>query len=333
MKKWIKGMAAAGIASAVLLAGCGGETEEKGQESSGGNKEKTYKIGVTQIVEHPSLDNAYKGFQKALEDAGIKADYDVQIAQGDQNNNQTIANNFAGDKVDLIFANSTPSATGALNATKDIPIVFTSVTDPKAAGLVKDPQNPGGNITGTTDLHPEAIPKTIEFMAKEFKGKNVGVIYNAGEQNSVAQVEEVKKVMEKNGLKMVPVTVSASSEVKQAAESLAGKADMIYIITDNTVVSALESVIQVANQKDIPLFVAELDSVKRGGFAAFGFEYYDIGYEAGEMAVKILKDGKKPGDLPVQPPQNLKLLINEKAAKEMNIEIKDEWKNEAEFVK
>ncbi|KMY54546.1 ABC transporter substrate-binding protein [Bacillus sp. FJAT-27231] len=333
MKKWIKGMAAAGIASAVLLAGCGGETEEKGQESSGGNKEKTYKVGVTQIVEHPSLDNAYKGFQKALEDAGIKADYDVQIAQGDQNNNQTIANNFAGDKVDLIFANSTPSATGALNATKDIPIVFTSVTDPKAAGLVKDPQKPGGNITGTTDLHPEAIPKTIEFMAKEFDGKNVGVIYNAGEQNSVAQVEEVKKVMEKNGLKMVPVTVSTSSEVKQAAESLAGKADMIYIITDNTVVSALESVIQVANQKDIPLFVAELDSVKRGGFAAFGFEYYDIGYEAGEMAAKILKDGEKPGDLPVQPPQNLKLLINEKAAKEMNIKIKDEWKNEAEFVK
>ncbi|MFL0362605.1 ABC transporter substrate-binding protein [Bacillus sp. PK3_68] len=332
MKKWIKGMTAAGIASALLLAGCGEESKEKGQEASGKGEEK-YQIGVTQIVEHPSLDNAYKGFKKALEDAGIEADYDVQIAQGDQNNNQTIANNFAGDKVDLIFANSTPSATGALNATKDIPIVFTSVTDAKAAGLVKDPEKPGGNLTGTTDLHPEAIPKTIEFMAKEFEGKRVGVIYNAGEQNSVAQVDEVKKVMEKNGLKMVPVTVSASSEVKQATESLAGKADMIYIITDNTVVSALESVVQVANQKDIPLFVGELDSVKRGGFAAFGFEYYDIGYEAGQMAVKILKDGEKPGDMAVQPPQNLKLLINENAAKEMNIPIKDEWKKEAEFVK
>ncbi|MFK2824142.1 ABC transporter substrate-binding protein [Bacillus sp. B190/17] len=332
MKKWMKGIAITGITSAVLLAGCGGKSEEKTQEASD-TKEKAYQIGVTQIVEHPSLDNAYKGFKKALDDAGIKAEYDVQIAQGDQNNNQTIANNFAGDKVDLIFANSTPSATAALNATKDIPIVFTSVTDAKAAGLVKDTDKPGGNITGTTDLHPEAISKTIEFMAKEFDGKRVGVIYNAGEQNSVAQIAEVKKVMDKNGLKMVEATVSASSEVKQAAESLVGKADMMYIITDNTVVSALESVIQVANQQDIPLFVGELDSVKRGGFAAFGFEYYDIGYEAGEMAVKILKDGAKPADMAVQPPQNLKLLINEKAAKEMNIKVKDEWKDQAEFVK
>ncbi|KAB7708987.1 ABC transporter substrate-binding protein [Bacillus aerolatus] len=331
MKKWMKGMATAGIASAVLLAGCGGEKEQKASESD--EKKEQVQIGVTQFVEHPSLDNAYKGFKKALEDAGVEAEYDVQIAQGDQNNNQTIANNFAGDKVDLIFANSTPSATSALNATKEIPIIFTSVTDAKAAGLVKDPAKPGGNITGTTDLHPEAIPKTIEFMAKEFEGKRVGVIYNAGEQNSVAQVEEVKKVMDKNGLKIVPVTVSATSEVKQAAESLGGKADMIYIITDNTVVSALESVIQVANEQDIPLFVGELDSVKRGGFAAFGFEYYDIGYEAGEMAAKVLKDGDKPADMAVQPPQNLKLLINEKAAKEMNIKVKDEWKEQAEFLK
>ncbi|OZI11749.1 BMP family ABC transporter substrate-binding protein [Bacillaceae bacterium SAS-127] len=333
VKKWVKGMAAIGMTSMLMLAGCGNSGEEEKKEEAGPAKEDTVKIGVTQIVEHPSLDNAYKGFQQALEDEGIKADYDVQIAQGDQNNNQTIANNFVSDKVDLIFANSTPSAASALNATKEIPIVFTSVTDAVAGGLVKDLNNPGGNITGTTDLHPEAIPKTIEFMAKEFDGKNVGVIYNAGEQNSVAQVEAVEKVMKENGLKLVPVTVSTSSEVKQAAESLVGKADMIYIVTDNTVVSALESVIQVANKEDIPMFVGELDSVKRGGFAAFGFEFYDIGYEAGQMAVQILKDGKKPGDLPVQPPQNLKLLINEKAAKEMNIEIKEEWKEQAEFVK
>ncbi|PAQ13417.1 BMP family ABC transporter substrate-binding protein [Bacillaceae bacterium SAOS 7] len=333
VKKWVKGMAAIGMTSMLMLAGCGNSGEEEKKEEAGPAKEDTVKIGVTQIVEHPSLDNAYKGFQQALEDAGIEADYDVQIAQGDQNNNQTIANNFVSDKVDLIFANSTPSAASALNATKEIPIVFTSVTDAVAGGLVKDLNNPGGNITGTTDLHPEAIPKTIEFMAKEFDGKNVGVIYNAGEQNSVAQVEAVEKVMKENGLKLVPVTVSTSSEVKQAAESLVGKADMIYIVTDNTVVSALESVIQVANKEDIPMFVGELDSVKRGGFAAFGFEFYDIGYEAGQMAVQILKEGKKPGDLPVQPPQNLKLLINEKAAKEMNIDIKEEWKDQAEFVK
>ena len=330
MNKRVKGLLTAGMMGALLMGGCSGNEEASGEPKE--KKDEKVEIGVTQIVEHPSLDNAYKGFQKALEDEGIEAEYDVQIAQGDQNNNQTIANNFAGDGVDLIFANSTPSATGALNATKDIPIVFTSVTDPVSAGLVKSMEEPGGNISGTTDLHPEAIPSTIKFMAEQFEGNRVGIIYNAGEQNSVAQVDAVEKVLKENKLSLVPVTVSTSSEVKQAAESLAGKADMIYIVTDNTVVSALESVIQVANEQDIPLFVGELDSVKRGGFAAYGFEYYDIGYEAGQMAAQILKGEKKVSELPVQPPQKLKLLINEKAAKEMNIEIKEEWKEIAEFV-
>nr|WP_233129907.1 ABC transporter substrate-binding protein [Domibacillus epiphyticus] len=316
----------------MVLAGCGGGEEET-KETGGKNGGETYNIGVTQIVEHPSLDKAYEGFKKGLEEAGITAEYNEQIAQGDPNNNQTIANNFVSDGVDLIFANSTPSATAALNATKDIPIVFTSVTDPVSAGLVKDTENPGGNVTGTVDLHPDAIASTVKFMADQFEGKNVGVIYNAGEQNSVAQAEAVEKVLTDNDLKMVPVTVSTSSEVKQAAESLIGKVDMFYIFTDNTVVSALESVIQVANNEDLPLFVGEKDSVARGGFAAYGFNYDDIGYEAGKMAAEILKGEKEAGELPVLPPQDLKLVINETAAKEMNITIKEEWKKEAEFVK
>lgn len=315
-------------ASFLLLSGCGAKETSK----SDGNKEKTYQIGVTQFVEHPSLDAALEGFKQALKDKGLSVSYDVQNAQGDMNNNQTIANNFASDQVDLIFANSTPSAQAALNATKDIPIVFTSVTDPVGAQLVQSMEKPGGNVTGTTDTHPDAIPKTVQFIDKYVKGNRVGMIYNSGEQNSVAQVETVKKAMKGTDLKIVPVSVSTSAEVKQAAESLVGKADCIYIITDNTVVSALESVIQVASDHDIPLFVGELDSVKRGGFAAYGFDYYDIGYEAGEMAAQILKDGKKPSDLPVQYPKKLKLLINKKAAKDMNIELNPEWDSIAEYI-
>lgn len=329
MSKW-KWMMTTG-AAAMMLAACGGE--EEGTDSGGSSEGETYKIGVTQIVEHPSLDNAYEGFKKGLEEAGVSAEFDEQIAQGDQNNNQTIAQNFVADGVDLIFANSTPSATAALNATKDIPIVFTSVTDPVAAGLVQDTEAPGGNVTGTVDLHPDAISNTVKFMAEEFDGKNVGVIYNAGEQNSVAQAEQVESILTENGLEMMPVTVSTSSEVKQAAESLIGKADMFYIFTDNTVVSALESVIQVANDEDIPLFVGEKDSVARGGFAAYGFDYENIGMEAGKMAAQILKGEAEAGELPVLPPQDLKLVINETAAAEMNIEIKDEWKQDAEMVK
>lgn len=317
----------------LLLAGCGtsesGTTSSNDEEASG---EKTYKVGVTQIVEHPSLDAAYEGFQKALEDEGLQVEFDVQIAQGDQSNNQTIATNFVGDQVDLIFANSTPSALAAANATKEIPIVFTSVTDPVGAELVGDMNNPGGNVTGTTDTHPDAIPNTVQFIDQYVDGKKVGMIYNSGEQNSVAQIELVKKAMDGTDLEVVEASVSTSAEVKQAAESLIGKVDSIYIITDNTVVSALESVISVASEQDIPLFVGELDSVRRGGFAAYGFEYYDIGYEAGVMAAQILKGEKAPSELPVQYPQNLKLLINEKAAEEMSVEILDEWRTEGELV-
>ncbi|WP_066054541.1 ABC transporter substrate-binding protein [Robertmurraya korlensis] len=325
----MKSLAAISVAGALFLSGCGSSETDS---ANGDSKEKTIKVGVTQIVEHPSLDAALEGFQKALEEEGLEVEYNVQIAQGDQNNNQSIANNFVGDKVDLIFANSTPSALSALNATKEIPIVFTSVTDPVGAELVKAMDQPGENITGTTDTHPDAIPNMVQFMNENFSGKTVGVIYNSGEQNSIAQIDLVKDALKGTDLKLAEATVSTSSEVKQAAESLIGKADMFYIITDNTVVSALESVIQVANDEDLPLFVGELDSVKRGGFAGYGFDYSDIGYEAGVMAAQILKGEKKASELPVQYPQNLKLLINQTAAKEMGIEIKDEWKELAELV-
>jgi putative tryptophan/tyrosine transport system substrate-binding protein len=335
MKKEVRKLVFMLVASLLLLGGCGAsKTSETGKQegSNADGGEKTYKVGVTQFVEHPSLDAAFEGFKKALEDKGLSVTYDVQNAQGDMNNNQTIANNFVADKVDLIFANSTPSALAALNATKDIPIVFTSVTDPVGAQLVKSMEEPGGNVTGTTDTHPEAIPKTVEFINKYIDGTRVGMIYNSGEQNSVAQVEIVKKAMEGTDLEIVPVSVSTSAEVKQAAESLVGKVDCFYIITDNTVVSALESVIQVANNEDIPLFVGELDSVKRGGFAAYGFDYYDIGYEAGVMAAEILEGKKKPSDLPVQYPQKLKLQINKKAAEEMGVELNQEWETIAEYI-
>ncbi|KMN39420.1 ABC transporter substrate-binding protein [Lysinibacillus sp. LK3] len=315
----------------LLLAACGsggsGTTDSKGNESNNASEsgnDKTYKIGITQIVEHTSLNAATEGFKKAIEDAGLKVDYDPQIAQGDNSLNTTIANNLVSANVDLIFANSTPSAQAAATATSDIPIIFTSVTDAVGAQLIDSMEKPGKNITGTIDLHPETISKTVAFL-KELGAKKVGMVYNAGEQNSVAQVSEVKKVMDEQGLTVVEASASTSADVKQATESLIGKVDAFYIITDNTVVSALESVIDVANTNKLPLIVGELDSVARGGLAAYGFEYFDIGYEAGQMAVKILKGEATPADTPAQYPQNLKLLINKKVADDLGIEIKDSW--------
>ncbi|WP_078408610.1 ABC transporter substrate-binding protein [Priestia abyssalis] len=330
MIKRKKGMAGAALAMLLMAAGCSSNADTTAGDE-GEQKQDSYVVGVTQIVEHPSLDEAYKGFQAALKDKGLDVEYDVQIAQGDMNNNQTIAQNFVGDGVDLIFANSTPSALGALNATKDIPIVFTSVTDPIGAGLVKSFEEPGANITGTTDTHPEAIPNTIKFIDKYEEGTKIGMIFNSGEQNSVAQIDMVKEAVKGTDLKVVEAPVSTSAEVKQAAESLIGNADVIYIITDNTVVSALESVIKVASDEDIPLYVGELDSVKRGGFAAYGFNYYDIGYQTGEMAASILTGDKKSADIPVQYPDKLKLLINKKAAEDMGVKLLPEWDKEAEY--
>lgn len=317
----------------LMLAACGSsgsnssdsKEKEKNNASENSNADdKTFKIGITQIVEHPSLNAATEGFKKAIEESGLKVEYDPQIAQGDNSLNTTIANNLVSANVDLIFANSTPSAQAAATATSDIPIVFTSVTDAVGAQLIESMEKPGKNVTGTIDLHPDTISKTVAFL-KELGAKKVGMVYNAGEQNSVAQVKEVKKVIAEQGLTVVEASAATSAEVKQAAESLIGKADAFYIITDNTVVSALESVIDVANANKLPLVVGELDSVARGGLAAYGFEYSDIGYEAGQMAVKILKGEATPADISAQYPQKLKLLINKKVADDLGIKIKDSW--------
>lgn len=317
----------------LALAACGSKNDSSSnkEDSNAGADSKTYKVGITQIVEHPSLNEATKGFKAALKDAGLKVEYQTEIAQGDQSVNTTAANNLVGSGADLIFANSTPSAQAVAAATSDIPIVFTSVTDAVGAELVKTMEKPGGNVTGTVDTHPEAIPNTVKFLSEQLEAKKVGMVFNSGEQNSRAQVDSVKKEAKNAGITIVEASASTSAEVKQATESLVGKVDAIYIITDNTVVSALESVLDVANDKKIPVMVGELDSVARGGLGAYGFSYYDIGYEAGQKAVEILKDGKKPADIPVAYPANLKLEINKTTADKIGVDIKDDWK--AEVVK
>jgi putative tryptophan/tyrosine transport system substrate-binding protein len=325
MKKTMK------VASSLLLAGMLALTGCSSQSSGDGE----YVIGLTQFAEHPSLDAATEGFKKALEDQGFKegenVTYNFQNAQADMNNTATIANNFVGDKVDLIFANATPSATAALNATREIPIIFTSVTDPVGAGLVEAFDKPGDNITGTTDNHPDATANTINFITNEVGAKTIGVIYNSGEQNSVVQVEQVEELAGNNGASIVKVSVSTSAEVKQAAESLIGRVDAMYIPTDNTVVSALDVVISVANEKQIPLFVGELDSMKKGAVAASGFSYFDLGYQSGLMAAQILKGEKKASEINVELPDSMKLVINKQAAEAQGLEVDPEWEKLGEF--
>ncbi|WP_372508797.1 ABC transporter substrate-binding protein [Pseudalkalibacillus decolorationis] len=340
MRRFWKSLVGVSLASVMVLSGCGSsEDASNGDEGSDGAK-KSVTVAINQFVEHPSLDAATEGFKKALAENGFtegeNLKYIIDNAQADMNNIHTIAKKHVSEEVDLIFANATPSAQASLQAVQkakaEIPVLFTSVTDPVGAGLIEAMDKPGEWITGTSDTHPDAIPNTIKFIAEQTDAKTVGLIYNPGEQNSVAQVDIVKKAMEGTGLKAAEASVATTADVKQAAESLVGDADVFYIITDNTVVSALESVIKVAQEEDIPMFAGELDSVNRGAMAAYGFDYGDLGYETGVMAAAILKGEKKPSDFEAQYPQNLKLVINKTAAKEMGVELKPEWDDMAEYV-
>jgi len=294
-------------------------------------------IGVTQIVEHPALDAARDGFIAALEEAGYKEGedvvYDLQNAQGDFTNAISIAQKFKDDKVDLIVAIATPTAQAALQVNKEIPIVINAVTDPVAASLAKSWESSGNNLTGMSDAAPnkqqvELIPRFLP------EAKNVGTIYNAGEANSVVQIEVAKETCKELGLNLIEVTVSNSSEVLMAAQSLAGRVEAIYIVTDNTVVSALESVIKVCNQEKIALILADPSTVDKGALASYGIDYYSLGKKSGEIALQIIK-GAKPSDIPIQTitdPKDLQFVVNLDAAKILGISISEEIIKEADKI-
>lgn len=343
MKKWLLAVIFTLVALALVACGTdntpeedaskdGDASNEDASKDSEAEKGETYKIGATQIVEHDSLDAAYEGFKAALKDAGLNVEYDFHNAQDDQNNVKTISDKFVADDVDLIFANSTPSALGALQATSDIPIVFTSVTDAVETGIVESMDEGSENITGVVDLHPDAIKETVVFIDKYFEGATVGLIYNAGEQNSVIQTDAVKKAAEGTSLNFKERTVANAAEVQQAATTLIGDVDVIYIVTDNTVVSALDSVIGVANEQKIPLIVGEPDSLVKGGFATYGIDYHTIGYRTGEMAVEILTGKKTTKDIPAEFPPEIQLYLNKDAAEAQDITWNAEWDDIAEFL-
>jgi putative ABC transport system substrate-binding protein len=315
-----------------LLFAC---SKSESTDDNSGNSDEKLLVGVTQIVSHPSLDATYEGFKKALEENGFKEgeniEFDLQIAEGDMSNSQTIASNLVSESPDLIYAISTPSAQHALAASTDIPIIFAAVSDPVGAELVESFDKPGENITGVCDTHPDAIKTTLSFITDEIGAKKLGVIYNTGEQNSIVQVEEVKELIEESGGELVEASVSTSADVKQAAESLIGRVDAIYMPTDNTVASALETLVTISNDNDIPLFAGDLDSMKTGAVAASGFDYQSIGYKAGEMAAKVLSDEQKTSDIEIAYPDEVTLTINKVAAKEQGVEIKDNWADIADF--
>ncbi len=289
------------------------------------------KIGITQIVEHPALDASRQGFVDTLAELGyVEGDnvvYDIQSAQGDLSIAQTIAHKFVNDGVDLILAIATPTAQAAANVTQDVPIVITAVTDPVAAGLVDSIEVPGTNVTGTSDLTP--VAKQLELLVKiKPTTKRVGVIYNAGETNSVVQVDLAKQVAKTMGLRVVDATIFNSSGVLQAAQSLVGRVDAIYVPTDNTAASSIESVVMVAEDAGLPLIVGETGMVRRGALATVSIDYYQLGCQTAHMAAKILS-GESPKNMSIEYMDSESLVVNLSAAEAMGIQLPEEVVAEA----
>jgi len=286
------------------------------------------KIGIMQIVDHPALNASRDGVKDALQEVyGYVPDkdiiYDMQSAQNDVATANTIAHKFISDKVDVIVTIATPTSQAAANATKDIPIVFSAVTDPVSAGLVKDLQKPGGNVTGVSDMTP--VDRQIEMLKYLFPNvKNLGTVYNAGEVNSVVTNDLAKKACEKNGMSLFEATVSTTADVAMATQSLVGKVDAIYVSTDNTVVSALETVIKVCQDKKIPLILADPTTLEKGATLALGFDYYLHGRQTGDIVARILK-GEKPADIPVEFAKRLVLKVNSKNLEILGINV-DQFK-------
>jgi len=278
-------------------------------------------VAVTAIVEHPALDAARDGVKEGLAAEGFRDGTEIRFvyesAQGNPATAAQIARQFVGNGAGVIVPISTPSAQAAAAATTTIPIVFTAVTDPLAADLVTSLDKPGGNITGLSDMSPMADHVAL-IQEITPNATRIGVLFNPGEANSVSLVTRLKEVAAGAGLTVVEATATRSADVQAAARSLVGNVDVMYVPTDNTVVTALEAVIGVAEQAKIPLYSGDTDSVVRGTLASIGFDYFDVGVQTGRVVARVLR-GEAVGDIPVSFASGSDLFVNRGAAARMGV--------------
>ncbi|MGH6925990.1 MAG: ABC transporter substrate-binding protein [Propylenella sp.] len=284
---------------------------------------QTKNVAITAIVEHPALDAVRDGIKKGLADLGYAEGTDVafqyETAQGNPATAAQIARQFVGEAPDVIVAISTPSAQAVAAATTDIPLVFSAVTDPLAAGLVNSVEAPGANVTGVSDMAP--IGDHIALIREIAPNvKRLGVLYNPGEANSVSSLASVLDEAGAVGIEVIEGPATKSADVQAAARSLVGKVDAIYVPTDNTIVSALESALGVAAEAKLPVFAADTDSVARGALAAVGFNYFDVGVETAAIVDRVLK-GDAPGTIPVIFASGTDLHVNKSTAAAIGITI------------
>ncbi len=295
-------------------------------------QEKVHSVAITAIVEHPALDTIRQGVIEELAREGFvdgkNINIDFQSAQGSSATAAQIARKFVGDKADIIIPITTPSAQPVVAATRSIPIVFSGVTDPIAAKLVKSWEPSGTNVTGISDHKPiEPQLKLVQTLVPNLSA--LGYVYSAGEANSVAVLEELQQAAKQANIKIVPVAVQRSADIGTAARSLNGKVQAIYITEDNAVVSAYEALHKAALEIKVPVIAADKDTVKRGALATYAVNQYEIGTETGKIAARVLR-GEKAGSIPTSAVSKMSLSINQNTAKALGLTLSETLVKEAE---
>ena len=321
ISRWMKTAAVAAMVSAALT-GCG---EDKKTEAP-----KT--IGIVQLVEHDALDAANRGITDALKERGVTMEIDRQNAQADQSNLRNIAQRFVSHNYPLIFAIATPAAQTVANATSTTPIVATAVTDFAVAKLVKDNAKPGTNVTGSSDMNP--IAAQTELLLKLVpNAKTVGTIYNSSEINSQLQIDILRKELEKHGVALAEATISSVNDIQQAAQSLVGKVDVMYVPTDNVVASSMPTLYRVTQAAKLAVVAGEAGMVRSGATATVAVDYYNLGKIAGNMGADILEGKAKPQDMPIRYQTEFKVVLNELVVKELGLPVPEDVAKNVTWVK
>ena len=336
MKKKILAVLLTAVCTMGMVAGCGGNTSDNGTagtqaaEASG----DSYKIGISQFAEHGSLDNCREGFLEGLKEAGIEEGKNLTVeyqnAQTDTGTASTIADSFVSGKVDMICAIATPCASSAYNSclNTDIPVVYTAVSDPVSAGLANEDGTSIGNITGSSDILPvEEQLKMIREMMPE--AKKIGILYTTSEANSCSTIEQYKSLAGDYGFEIVDTGINTSADIEIAATDLVSKVDCLCNLTDNTVVNALQTVLDKANNAGIPVFGSEIEQVKSGCVASMGIDYFQLGVEIGAMAAKILKGEATAQDTDFITASKAELYVNTAAADKIGMKLDDSYVKDA----
>lgn len=316
-----------------ILSGCSSKTDESKSEDT--KTEKMIEIGEVQVTEYFGLDLSRDGFRDALASRGYKEGENINIeyknAQSDMSIGKNIAESFASSNKDLIHAVATPVAQAAYNATKEIPIAITAVTDPVDAGLIENLDKSGTNVFGMSDL----VPMKSQFeIIKDFfpEAKKLGIIYSSSDANSSVKVKEAESIAKEYDLEIIAQGATTTNDVGQTVESLLGKVDVLYVPTDSTVVPAMPIIIEKAMAKKIPIIPEEKGQVELGALAAEGIDFYKLGYETGLMAADVLDGKSKPQDMPVKILEDRDIYVNKDTLEKLNLEIPEQLKDKVTLV-